>query len=161
MTKTNRTKCLLITLVVIWINSVSATALGDAWVESVQTPQYFAIYVEDVDKSVGWYQDVLGLKRLSGSVADDGSWQIENLGNKHLLVEIIRDNRAKSAERVHGFRKVGFYVPDVGVVAERIAQATGQHPSIVEYEELNQKILQIRDPGGNVIQLMSVLEKEQ
>jgi hypothetical protein len=106
-----------------------------------------------------WYSAVFGLRSLGGSKADDGSWRIENLGNERLLVEIIRDRRAQGVDRALGFRKVGFYVPDVETVAERIARATGERPRVVDFEELNQRILQIRDPGGNIIQLLSSLEK--
>jgi predicted enzyme related to lactoylglutathione lyase len=52
-------------------------------------------------------------------------------------------------------------VPDVEQVAKRIARVTGQRPRIVEFEKLEQRILQIRDPDGNIIQLLSTLEKKQ
>ena len=50
----------------------------------------------------------------------------ENLRNNKLFVEIIRDDRAQKVERARGFRKVGFFVPDVEMVADRVAQATGE-----------------------------------
>ena len=87
---------------------------SEPWVSSIRGPQYFALYVEDVDRSIAWYRTVFGLRELGGSKADDGSWRIENLGNDHLLVEVIRDNRAQKIDRALGFRKVGFHVPDVG-----------------------------------------------
>jgi len=129
------------------------------WVERVQAPQYFAIYVEDVDKSVDWYCSVFGLQKLGGSAAEDGAWRIENLGNEQLLVEVIYDSRAQAVERAIGFRKVGFYVADVEAVAKRIAEETGEQPRIVDFEEMSQRILQLRDPEGNTVQLFSVLEE--
>ncbi|MDH3628719.1 MAG: VOC family protein [Acidobacteriota bacterium] len=155
-----RKTCSLLLVVVAGIGHLAATEPAEAWVETIQSPQYVALYVEDVDRSVVWYRTVFGLRPLGGSAADDGSWRIENLGNKQLLVEIIRDGRAKQVDRALGFRKVGFHVPDVEKVAERVAQATGERPSIVEFEELRQRILQIRDPDGNVIQLMSPLHEK-
>ena len=161
MTSAIRNTCLLIVVIVFVIGSVVATKSADVWVEAIRTPQYFAVYVENVDRSVAWYRAVFGLRPLGGSAADDGSWRIENLGNKHLLVEIIRDSRAEEVDRALGFRKVGFSVPDVEEVAKRIARVTGERPRIVEFEKLEQRILQIRDPDGNIIQLLSTLEKKK
>lgn len=132
-----------------------------AWVDAIGPPQYFALYVEDVDRSVDWYRAVFGLHELGGSKADDGSWRIENLGNDQLMVEIISDIRAQGIDRALGFRKVGFYVPDVDQVAERVGQATGERPRVVDFDSLGQRILQLRDPEGNVIQLISKLEKRE
>ena len=133
---------------------------SEAWVEEIGSPQYFALYVEDVDRSVSWYRTVFGLSELGGSRADDGSWRIENLGNERLRVEIIRDARAQRTDRALGFRKVGFYVPDVEDVADRAERAAGERPRIVDFETLGQRILQLRDPDGNVVQLMSGLGAE-
>jgi len=147
-----------ILLMLLGVGGVAADEPAEVWVESIRGPQYFALYVEDVDRSVDWYRSVFGLRRVSGSVADDDSWRIENLGNDQLLVEIIRDSRAKSVERALGFRKVGFHVADVEKVADRIERASGERPPIVDFGELRQRILQIRDPDGNTIQLMSPLD---
>jgi predicted enzyme related to lactoylglutathione lyase len=133
----------------------------EVWVDAIGVPQYFAIYVKDVDKSVAWYCTVFGLAKMGGSVAEDGSWRIENLGNEQLSVEIIYDSRAQEVERALGFRKVGFHVRDVEEVAEKVERATGERPRVVDFEQLGQRILQIRDPDGNTIQLFSVLEKQE
>ena len=161
MTSTFSKTCLLVVVIVVAVGSVIAQESPQVPVQAIQTPQYFALYVEDVDRSVDWYSEVFGLRPLGGSAADDGSWRIENLGNKQLLVEIIRDSRAKGVDRALGFRKVGFYVPDVDKVAGRIARATGERPRIVEFEQLNQRILQLHDPDGNIIQLLSSLKRQK
>ena len=44
-----------------------------------------------------------------------------------------------------------------GAVAERVEKATGERPRVVDFEPLAQRILQLRDPEGNVIQLFSPL----
>jgi predicted enzyme related to lactoylglutathione lyase len=159
VTSTYWTAFLIVTVIVLGGGSVLAQESPEVWIQAIGTPQYFGLYVEDVDRSVDWYSAVFGLRSLGGSKADDGSWRIENLGNERLLVEIIRDCRAQGVDRALGFRKIGFYVPDVETVAERIARATGERPRVVDFEELNQRILQIRDPDGNIIQLLSSLEK--
>lgn len=128
---------------------------SDVWVADIGAPQYFAVLVEDVDRSVEWYCRVFGLRSMGGSVAEDGSWRIENLSNERLLVEIIRDDRAAEVERALGFRKVGFGVPDVEAVADRIGRITGARPRVLDFARYGVRILQIQDPDGNVVQLSS------
>ena len=138
--------------------AVPAQAPPEPWVTDIGAPQYFAVFVEDVDRSVAWYRTVFGLDELGGSVAEDGSWRIENLGNEQLLVELIRDDRAQAVDRAYGFRKVGFQVPDVEAVADRVARATGERPRVLDFPRFGLRIIQIRDPDGNIIQLSSSLE---
>ena len=158
---TPKTGYLVIALIVaVCPGAVSQDSSG-VWVDTVSTPQYFALYVADVDKSVEWYRVVFGLRELGGSKAEDGSWRIENLGNEQLLVEIIYDQHAQNVDRALGFRKVGFYVSDVEAVADRAERATGERPRVVNFAELNQRILQIKDPDGNTIQLMSPIEEHK
>ena len=158
MTRNLLRVCIAAALVIRATGVGVAESPSEAWVETAGAPQYFALYVEDVDRSMSWYRAVFGLSELGGSRADDGSWRIENLGNERLRVEIIRDARAQRVERALGFRKVGFYVPDVEAVADRAQRATGDRPRIVDFESLGQRILQLHDPDGNVVQLMSRLE---
>lgn len=161
MTSSIRKAYLLIALLLGAVASANGEERTPSWVEAIENPQYFAVYVADIDRSTDWYRTVFGLQSLGGSTADDDAWQIENLGNKQLLVEIIRDNRTEKIPRAIGFRKVGFYVPDVEKVADRIERATGERPRIVSFEEMNQRILQMRDPDGNTIQLFSPLKRKK
>ncbi len=131
---------------------------SEAWVSAIQSPQYFAVSVEDVDRAVEWYETALGLVKLDDQEADDGRWRIVNMKNEQLFVEIIRDRRDASVDRARGFRKVGFRVPDVEPVADRIEQATGERPRIVEFARHGIYILQLKDPEGNTIQLTSAME---
>ena len=154
-----------IRLIALFLATTGSTTIAQdsstPWVPAIAGPQYFALYVEDVDTSVDWYGTVFGLDRLGGSEADDGSWRIENLRNERLSVEIINDDRAQEVERALGFRKVGFFVPDVEEVADRVALATGERPRVVSFERFGQRIIQIRDPDGNMIQLMEQIETKE
>ncbi|MEM1270522.1 MAG: VOC family protein [Bacteroidota bacterium] len=134
---------------------------SEAWVADIGAPQYFAVLVEDVDRSVAWYRSVFGLREVGGAVAADSSWRIENLRNERLFVEIIRDDRAVAAERVLGFRKVGFQVPDVEAVADRVGRMTGDRPRVIDFAQYGIRIMQIRDPEDNIIQLSSPLAREE
>ena len=130
---------------------------AETWVSKIKSPQYFAVSVEDVDRSVDWYSKTFGLRELGGSRADDDRWRIANLANDELFVEIIRDNRDAVVERARGFAKVGFRVPDVEDVADRVEAALGERPSVHDFPEHGIRLIQIRDPDGNVIQLSSAL----
>lgn len=145
--------------VVVLVLLVGGTAMGqestDPWVDEIASPFYFAVRVEDVDRSVEWYRTIFGLTEAGGSEADDGSWRIENLTNDRLMVEIISDDRAQEVERARGLFKVGWQVADVESIAARIEQATGERPRVVEFAPLGIRLLQIRDPDGNIIQLSS------
>ncbi len=131
----------------------------EAVVDEIRSPQYVAVLVEDVARSVGWYGRVFGLHEVGGSQAEDGSWQIANLRNDDLFVEIIRDDRAEAVERSRGFFKVGFGVPNIEAVADRIAGATGERPRVLDFEKFGIRIIQIRDPDGNIVQLSSPLAR--
>ncbi len=129
-----------------------------AWVSTIGAPQYVAILVADADKSAEWYRTAFGLTELDRSAAEDGAWQIINLRNDHLFVEIIRDHRARAVDDARGFTKVGFHVPDVAVVADSIGRATGDRPRVIDSQRHGIRIVQIRDPDGNIIQLHSSLK---
>lgn len=132
---------------------------GSVWVPTIREPQYFAVLVTDVDKSVQWYRTAFGLSELDRSSADDGSWQIVNLTSDHLFVEIIRDNRAQDIARAKGFFQVGFHVPDVDVVADLVGRATGERPRVLDVARQGVRLMQSMDPDGNIIQLFSRLER--
>lgn len=152
-------KCLLAILSIVVCRSAVAQDSSDVWVKEIGDPQYFAVLVQDVDKAVEWYCTALGLHELDGSRADDGSWRIVNLTSEHLLVEIIRDDRARDVDRARGFFKVGFRVPDVEAVADRVFRATGERPRVIDFVHHRIRILQLRDPDGNIIQLSSRLRR--
>ncbi len=141
--------------------TVKAQDSSEAWIQGSLAPQYFAVRVENVERSVEWYSEAFGLNQLGGSRAEDDLWQIENLGNDWLLVEIIRDARDEDSSRSRGIAKVGFYVQDVRIVADRVEQATGERPRVLDFNQLRQRLIQIHDPDGNIIQLFSPLDSQE
>jgi predicted enzyme related to lactoylglutathione lyase len=132
-----------------------------SWVAQIQGPQYFAVSVEDVDRSVDWYVKVFALEQLDDTSDPEGAWRIVNVAGDDLFVEIIRDNRDESVARARGFAKVGFGVADLEAVADRVERATGSRPRVISFAEHEVKILQLRDPDGNVVQLSSPLSVDQ
>jgi len=159
MTKHTLLGAILITCALVPTNDSVAQEPPSAWVPTIGAPQYFAVLVADADRSAQWYRTAFGLRELDRSAADDGSWQIVNLTNDHLFVEIIRDNRTQDVDDARGFTKVGFHVPDVEAVADAVGRATGERPRVLEFARHGVRIVQIRDPDGHTIQLFSRLEQ--
>lgn len=155
----SKTKCLILILMITISPKVPAQDSSKVQVNEIGPPQYFAVLVENVDTSVEWYSKTFDLQELGGSEDKDGAWEIMNLGNDRLLVEIIRDDRAKKAERPLGLFKVGFQVPDVRVIANRIAEE--QRPRVLEFPRFGIRIIQLHDPDSNTIQLSSPLTNEE
>jgi catechol 2,3-dioxygenase-like lactoylglutathione lyase family enzyme len=157
MTKQTLRGAVLILCTLYPAQELGAQELPEVWVPTIGAPQYFAVLVTDAEKSVQWYRRAFGLREVDRSAAEDGSWQIVNLSNDRLFVEIIRESGAQSG--AGGFAKVGFYVPDVEVVADVVGRATGDRPRVLAFAQQGVRIVQIRDPDGNMIQLLSRLEK--
>lgn len=128
---------------------------------SIGTPQYFAVIVRDLDAAVEWYREVLGLEEWIGSEAEDGRWRIVNLRSESLIVELIRHDEARTVDRAHGFFKVGFHVSDIQAFADRVERATGERPRVADFERFGLRVLQLRDPEGNVIQVHAWLEQDE
>jgi predicted enzyme related to lactoylglutathione lyase len=148
-------KPFLLAISILFSGSVLAQEASPPVVQTVFAPQYFALYVSNFESSSAWYQQMFELEVKAPSQADNGSWRIENLVNNSLHIELIFDVRAEAVDRAIGFRKVGFSVVNVDTVADRLEAQFGSRPEIIEFEPLRQKILQVRDPDGNIIQLAS------
>ncbi len=127
------------------------------WIDAIRAPQYFALSVEDVDRSIAWYRKVLGLELLDDTRDEEGRWRIANLTNEALFVEIIWDRRDSAAESARGIVKVGFAVPDVEAVADRVAAAGEKRPRVLTFKQHDVRLIQLRDPDGNILQLTTPL----
>jgi predicted enzyme related to lactoylglutathione lyase len=108
-----------------------------------------------MDRSIEWYVAVFGLQQLDDERASDGSWRIVNLATENLFVELIWDNRDRAVERARGFAKVGFGVASADELAARVEKATGKSPKVVEAVKQGLRIVQLRDPDGNILQFSS------
>ena len=131
------------------------------WVTAPIAPQYFAVGVDDIARSVAWYRTAFGLKQLDDMKDPKGSWRIVNLSSDSLFIELIWDSRTGKERNGQGFFKVGFSVADVNVIAERAGAATGEKPRIVDDEKHKIRIVQLRDPDGNILQFASPLNKSK
>ena len=134
-----------------------AVAKESSWVETIDSPQYFAVSVEDVDRAVAWYRSAFGLEVLDDTSDDERGWRIVNLHRESLFVEVIYSTKDAPKSRVKGIAKVGFRVPDVNAVADRVEQATGERPRVLDFSRHGVRLLQLHDPEDNIIQLTSPL----
>lgn len=140
--------------------SVAASAQKpsqDKWVSAPMAPQYFAVVVGDMDRSVAWYKTAFGLRELDDQKDPNGVWRIVNLASETLFVELIWDSRKTESKSGRGLFKVGFAVPDVGEVAKNAEAATGEKLRIVDSAKHKIRIVQLRDPDGNILQFTSPL----
>ncbi len=158
---TGRSMAALVWMIGVFTATVAETDGAPPWVPTIGSQQYFAVSVEDVDAAAVWYETALGLSRKDDTTAENGAWRILNLVNERLHVEIIRDDRDAAVERARGIAKVGFAVPDVRVVAERVGEATGEKPRVLPFPAHGIRLVQLRDPDGNIVQLFSPLEEEK
>lgn len=110
-----------------------------------------------MEQSKAWYQQVMGLEVLDEVWIRNDSIGIAHLINERLSVELIYDARTSSKELVQGFFKVGFHVADVEVIADRVQRETGVRPRIADDNQRALRILQLKDPDNNTIQLQSPL----
>jgi predicted enzyme related to lactoylglutathione lyase len=155
----NRIAAILLMVALVRPHEALAQDASTPWVSAIAGPQYFAVTVMDVSESAKWYRAAFGLSELDRSKAEDGSWEIVNLRNDQLFIELIRDDRAQGVEGARGFTKVGFQVSDVDAVAALVGQATGERPRVIEYPPHGVRLIQIHDPDGNIIQLTSPLKR--
>ena len=87
----------------------------------------------------------------------DGTTRGLNLGRAELFVELVEIPEAPRVERGQGVYKVGFWVPDVEAVADRVAEATGERPRIVPFPTHGLRLIQIKDPDGTTIQISEAM----
>lgn len=127
------------------------------WVGEIGERQYFAVMVSDVDRSAAWYTQAFGLAELDRWTADDSTARIINLTSERLFIELIWVAGSPEVDRDLGFHKVGFWVPDVDIVADRVEAATGARPRAIDFPDHELRLIQIRDPDGNTVQIAEAL----
>ena len=137
----------------------AALALGNAArAEPAYTGSYFAVIVSDIDASVAWYEAHLGVTE-STRLADAGRYEIVNMVRPGLFVELLElaDAATPPDGRVRGPFKLGALVADLDAIVAALP-AAADAPGIVEDANNGLRLLQLRDPDGNVVQLMQLLD---
>lgn len=122
---------------------------------------YYALVVADIDAASAWYGETLGLEETS-RLADEGRYAIVNLGRPGLAVELLQ--LAAASARPEGYLtgpfKIGMLVADLDAFLATLP-ADIETPRVIEDEENGLLLVQLRDPDGNIVQIMQRLAEEQ
>lgn len=121
----------------------------------LSAPDYFILIVEDLDRALGFYVDVLGLRlgHRSGEYAqlDTGTTRL-SLYTRSAMAETLGMTLDPPAASAPGF-EVGFKVSDVDAVFTELI-ARGAHPVMPPTDRFwGQRTAYLRDPDGHLIEL--------
>ena len=140
-------------LIILLLAIISPVAAG--------TPgSYFAVIVSDIEASAEWYGQTFGLTEQSRASAT-GKFEIVNLGKPGMFVELLQIATANSRPdgRTEGLFKAGLLVDDLHAFVTGLP-STEAAPEIVSDQRNQLLLIQLRDPDGNVIQVMELLDAE-
>ena len=139
---------------------------ADAQAEKLSDPEaYFAaLIVRDMDESVRWYTTHLGMEVLRQAAYPDRGFKQANLQRGNILIEFIELDNALSAElvvpnfdsktRMVGLFKIGFLLDDFDRWIDYLTnQEIDFYGSVVKQPESNKRMVIVKDPDGNRIQL--------
>lgn len=142
-------------ILVCMVLSLAAFARADTSISG----SYFAVIVRDVDVSTGWYRSVLGLEPGT-RLTEPGRYDIVNLQGPGLHVELLElaDAASRPAGFVHGPFKVGMLVDDLEGFVDGLP-ASLPRPQIIEDAQNGLALIQLRDPDGNVVQVMQRIDR--
>lgn len=121
---------------------------------------YYAVIVTDIETASAWYENTLGLEETS-RLADEGRYVIVNLGRPGLAVELLQLEAADTRPEgyVTGPFKIGMLVADLDALMASLPAGT-EPPRVIEDEKNGLLLVQIRDPDGNIVQVMQRLDEE-
>ena len=118
---------------------------------------YFAVIVKDLDASVDWYANVFDVDR--GELLTDGDkYKIVNLARPGLFIELLelRAAVARPEHYLEGPFKLGLLVDDLDAFVRRLPESIPPL-DVIEDERNNLRFVQLRDPDGNIVQVMETL----
>jgi glyoxylase I family protein len=125
---------------------------------------HVALTVTDVERSVAWYQETLGLQRIARSPHPGGFGVFLRTPDEQLWVVLHHhdDNGGERfAETRTGLDHVGFRVPsmaDLKAWQERFAEREVVHSPITELPDWGVAVLVFRDPDNVQLELFAVVE---
>jgi len=125
---------------------------------------FSALIVTDMDSSIQWYSSMLGFELASSSTSEELGFKQSNLNNGNTRLELIELNAAllpqeaipdyNTKTRLVGIFKIGFVVPEFErLIAHLQKRKAVFHGNIVKDQESGKRMVIIKDPDGNRIQL--------
>ena len=152
-----------ISLLIVFAFSIFAVNAQDSVLPDPEA--YFsAIIVEDMDRSLAWYTEILGFEIINKQESANAGYQVANLKRAEILLEILELERAISPKTaiadynektlLQGIFKTGFLVAefDKWVVHLKDMGVTFRG-DVVKDPVTSRRMLIILDPDGNRIQL--------
>ena len=118
-------------------------------------PDYVILIVEDLDRALGFYTDVLGLSlgHRSGDYAqlDTGTTRL-GLYTRKAMAKTLGMSLKPPAQDAPGF-EIGFKVPDAGAAFKELV-GRGALPVMPPTDRpWGQRTAYVRDPDGHLIEL--------
>jgi catechol 2,3-dioxygenase-like lactoylglutathione lyase family enzyme len=147
-------------LLALLAGAVSAPALAQPAVPSVQHFM-MGISVADIEKMTAWYRDMLGFK-----VAKDLGGRLRFLENGNERLELVYTAGSKPGEQrpfppnstIQGYVQLTMEVPDLDAARAALV-AKGVTPSaITPIAPLGIRVFFMRDPEGNIVELVQKLK---
>ena len=122
---------------------------------NLSAPDYLILIVEDLDRALGFYVDVLGLRlgHRSGDYAqlDTGTTRLA-LYTRSAMAKTLSMALDPPAPSAPGF-EVGFKVADVDAAFSELI-ARGAQPMVLPTDRFwGQRTAYVRDPDGHLIEL--------
>jgi lactoylglutathione lyase len=122
---------------------------------SLSAPDYLILIVEDLDRALGFYVDVLGLRlgHRSGDYAqlDTGATRLA-LYTRNAMAKTLGRSLDLPASNAPGF-EIGFKVTDVDAAFNKLI-ALGAQPVMPPTDRSwGQRTAYVRDPDGHLIEL--------
>lgn len=126
---------------------------------------YFtAIIVNNIDTSISWYSEILGFEVIDETEVANRGLKQANLKRGNIHIELIQISTSVSSTtlleerpqgtRVQGFFKFGIMVNDFDLWMDHLNNVDANiHGSVVTDPTSNKKMVIIKDPDGNRIQL--------
>jgi len=143
-----------------WCNSalvaLGATLMLSSVAHAEPDGGYFAIIVSDLEQSRAWYTSTLHLDQISRLTDESGRYDIVNLSRDGLFVELLEleGALARPDGRLRGPFKVGFMVADLGAFLSALP-TDFERPEVIKDPKNGLRMVQLRDPDGNVVQVMA------
>lgn len=134
--------------------------------DSLPDPEaYFsAIIVNDIESSITWYSNNLGLKLLNKVDSEERGFKQANLKRGNVLIELIELKSSLSQKtlleshpkktKIEGFFKFGFRVSEFDKWVAALKKSKVEFYGDVVTDDLSgRRMLIINDPDGNRIQI--------
>lgn len=127
-------------------------------------PYSYAIVVQNIDVSIGWYQSVFGLKLRNRNDSPERGSKIAVLQSGDALLELIEVNTLLSRDSIlrgtpertliQGFVKIGFKVSNLDASRKRLEESQVKFFGTIYVDSFsNKRSFLIRDPDENLIQI--------